>query len=124
MPASQDPRNGIWFGFDLGEQDWNEKMNDNLRLLSRVGFHLMVTSRSLQSPPGDVSSGDTYIVAVGGSGEWNGLDNQVVVYAPGEASNDWIEYVPRKGWMAFIDDEEVISVFKDDSNGWSPGVAI
>lgn len=124
MTATLDPRNGLLVEFTRGGSNWANDMENTLKKITRIGFHLMVTSRSLNSPPANVSEGDTYIVAPGGSDEWNNLDNQVVVYTIGENSNDWQAYPPRKGWLAFIDDEEVLSCFKDDSNGWSPGVSI
>lgn len=124
MTATLDPRNGMLIGFTRKESGWADPMESTLKKNSRVGFHLMVTSRSISTPPVSPQEGDTYIVSSGGTGDWSGLDDSVVVYAPGETSFDWDSYLPRKGWLAFIDDEEVLSCFKDDSNGWSPGLSI
>lgn len=34
----------------------------------------------------------------------------------------WVFYTPRVGWLAFVKDEEVLSVYK--AGGWSAGVAM
>lgn len=118
MPSSTEPRGGLAYGWDYGENGWNTGMDANLLRLGRFAFHLSVIDRDLTAPPGSPSAGDTYIPATGSTGAWAGLDGRVVVY-DGAA---WVNAAPRVGWVAYIEDEEVLSAYK--AGGWSAGVAI
>lgn len=118
MAASTEPRSGLSYGWTLGETPWNTGMDANLLKLGRVGMHLSVLDRDLTAPPGGESAGDTYIVATGGSDDWAGLDGRVVVY-DGAA---WVDYTPREGWRAWIEDEAVFCVYT--SAAWSTGVKL
>lgn len=118
MPASTEPRSGLLYGWDLGENNWNAEMDSNLISIGRFAFHLSVLNRSLSTPPASPSTGDTYIVANSPTNDWAGRQNSIAVW-DGSA---WQFGDPRLGWVAYIEDEEVLSVFK--SGGWSSGVSI
>lgn len=120
MASTLEPRGSIYYGWDLGESGWKPQMDANLKRVSRIGFQLSVLDRNLTAPPGSPSDGDTYIVATGGTGAWSGYDGYVAVY-DGPVT-DWALYQPRIGWVAYIEDEEVLSAYK--VAGWSAGVAI
>lgn len=127
MTASLEPQSGIYYGWDDGEQDWGIIMNENLLRLGRIGFHLSVKDRDENDPSNFGSSlaeGDAYIVGPGGVNEFSGQDGNIAYYTPNDTSSGWTFYAPRLGWMAYIEDEEKLSVFKGDSNGWSAGIAI
>lgn len=117
MPAITEPRTGMSYGWNLGENNWNTAMDDNILFLGRFGSQLSVKDRDLTAPPGSPVNGDTYIVGPAPTGAWVGKANQVAVW-DGSA---WVFGVPRLGWLAYIEDEQVISVYKA---AWSAGLAI
>lgn len=121
MPAKTEANSGLKWGWALGEDNWNTGMDQNLLSLGRFAYHLSVLDRDVADPgtltPAD---GDRYIVAAFAVGAWAGWDGRVAVW-DGTASV-WVSAVPSVGWVAYIEDEEVLSVFK--SAGWSLGVAI
>lgn len=117
MTASTEPRSGLKHSWTLGETPWNEDMDANLLRIGRFAFHLSIKDRDLTAPPADPASGDTYIVGAAATGVWAGKDGQVAVW-DGAA---WVFGVPRIGWSAYVEDEEVRSTYK--AAGWSAGVA-
>ena len=118
MPASTEPRSGLSFGWSPGESNWNIGMDNNLLSIGRFAYHLSVKGRNLATPPGSPAAGDTYIVAASPTGAWAGKEGQVAVWS----GSAWVFGVPRTGWVAYIEDEEVLSAFKGSS--WSAGVSI
>ena len=118
MPAINEPRSGLLYGWNLGEHGWNTGMDANLLKLGRFGFHLSARNRTQTAPPSSVSAGDTYIVGEAATGAWAGHSKEVAVWT-GAA---WAFAAPRIGWVAYIEDEEKLSAFK--AGGWSAGVAI
>lgn len=118
MTAQTEPRSGLQFGWTLGESNWNIGMDANLTFLGRVGVHLSIKDRDSSAPPGSPTNGDTYIVGAAGEDAWAGHDNDVAVWDGGT----WNFYTPRVGWVAYIEDEEVLSAYK--AAGWSVGVAL
>lgn len=118
MPASTEVRSGLQYGWTDGEDGWGDPMNQNLLRLGRAGFHLSVLDRNLATPPATPSAGDTYIVAATATDAWLGHEDEVAIW-DGAA---WVFYTPRVGWVAYIEDEAVISAFK--ATGWSAGVSI
>lgn len=122
MPAQTETRSGLFWGWDYGEHGWNTGMDQNLLRLGRFGFHLSVKDRDLTEPPADPEDGDTYIVGLDATGAWQGYSGQVAVWVAGTPNGNWVFGKPRVGWVAYIEDEEVLSVYK--AEGWSAGVAI
>lgn len=118
MPASTEPRSGLKYGWTLGESGWSADMSNNLLRHGRFGFHLSVLDRDLATPPGTPAAGDTYIVAAAPTGAWVGHATEVAVW-DGAA---WVFGVPRTGWLAYIEDEQKLSIFK--AGAWSAGIAI
>jgi hypothetical protein len=117
MPASTGPNLGMKYGWSLGESGWNVDMDANLKLMDAVG-HLSVKDRNLTAPPGSPAAGDRYIVGGSATGDWAGKDGQIAVFIGGS----WVFYPPKIGWWAYIEDEDVLSVYK--SGGWSTGIAV
>ncbi len=75
-------------------------------------LHLAVLSRASTAPPAAATAGDSFIVAAASSGDWAGKTGQI-------ASHDgfgWSFTLPRNGFLAWIVDEQVFSVYQD---GWS-----
>lgn len=117
MAAQTEPRSGIQYGWTLGENSWHTGMDANLLWLGRFGTHLSVKDRGLSTPPASPAEGDTYIVGAAGTGAWSTHDNKVAVWS----GSAWVFGTPRVGWMAYIEDEAVLSAYK--ATGWSAGVA-
>lgn len=121
MAGTTEPQGGLIHSWATGESGWDGDNNANLLKISRVGMHLSVIDRDLTSPPGGEADGDVYIVGASATGDWAGEDANVAVY-DGSA---WVFYTPRRGWLAYVEDEEVLCVYKNDSNEvWSAGIAI
>jgi hypothetical protein len=94
-------------------------MDANMLLLGRFGFHLSVKDRNVSDPSTlTPSNGDSYIVAAAPTGAWAGQAGKVAVWS----GSAWVFGTPRVGWVAYIEDEEVLSAYK--AAGWSAGVAI
>ncbi|MEJ5211467.1 MAG: DUF2793 domain-containing protein [Burkholderiales bacterium] len=115
--ASTDPNLGLTYGWTLGENGWHTGMDANLKRLGAI-VGLSVKDRDLTAPPSSPTAGDRYIIPSGATGSWAGKTGQIAVYVGGT----WEYYVPKVGWLAYIEDEAVLSVYK--SSGWSAGVSI
>lgn len=118
MPASTEPRSGLKHGWSLGESGWGADMNANLLRIGRFGFHLSVKDRDLTAPPGTPTAGDMYIIAATPTGAWAGHAAEVAIW-DGAA---WVFGVPRTGWLAYIEDEQKLSIFR--AGAWSAGISI
>jgi len=75
-------------------------LNDGFRALDAI-VQLTVESRSLSTPP-TVEQGARYIVAAGPTGAWIGHARHVAY----KTASGWDFRTPRKGWVAFVTDEE------------------
>lgn len=117
MPSSTEPRSGLKYGWSLGESGWHTEMDANLKGIGRFAYHLSVKDRDLTTPPASPVSGDTYIPAATATGEWAGKEKQIAVW-DGSA---WVFGVPREGWVASIDDEDMM--IRYDGSAWSTGVS-
>ena len=93
-------------------------MQSDLLEIQQFGFHLSVKDRDLATPPGTPTAGDTYIVAAAATGAWVGKETQVALWD----SAAWVFAVPRTGWLAHIEDEQKLTVFR--AGAWSAGIAI
>ncbi|MFP5239657.1 MAG: DUF2793 domain-containing protein [Acidobacteriota bacterium] len=65
-----------------------------LRILSGGG----VITDTLATPPGSPAVGDSYIVAVGGTGAWTGWDHKLVFWS----GAGWTVLEPDVGWATFV----------------------
>ena len=120
MSAKTEPRSGLQYGWDLGEQNWKDGMDATLQWLGRFGVHLSVKNRTTTAPPGSPAAGDTYLVAAAATGAWAGKDGQVAVWSASAAA--WQFGVPRTGWVAYIEAEAKLAAYT--GSGWSAGVAL
>ena len=118
MASSTEPRSGLKYGWSLGESGWNSEMDGNLKAVGRFAYHLSIKDRDLTTPPGSPASGDTYIPAATATGAWTGKEGQIAVY-DGAA---WVFGVPREGWVASIDDEDVM--IRHNGTSWSTGISL
>ena len=115
--ASTDPNLGLTYGWTLGESDWHTSMDVNLKRLGAV-VGLSVKDRDLTTPPASPVDGDRYLIPAAATGVWAGKTNQIAV----RVAIAWEYYVPKVGWLCFIEDEAVLSAYK--LAGWSAGIAI
>ena len=118
MPAQTENRSGLLYGWNYGENGWNVGMDANMLHIGRFGFHLSVISRGVLIAPETPGVGATYIVPEDAEGEWEVHVNRVAVWN----GDQWIYATPRQGWVAYIEDEEVLSAYKP--TGWSTGISI
>ena len=86
--------------------------NEALRLLDAM-VQLAVLDRDLSAPPGSPADGDRYIVGSGTTGAWAGWDGSVAYWVDGA----WMRLVPRPGWQAWVEDENLLLLF--DGSAWS-----
>lgn len=117
MAATTDPNLGLHYGWTLGESGWGAGMDANLKRLGAV-VGLSVKDRDVTTPPATPVDGDRYIVPAGATGAWAGKTDQVAVRIAGS----WEYHVPRIGWIGFVEDEGVLSVYT--ATGWSSGINV
>lgn len=117
MSSSTEPRSGLKYGWALGESGWNTDMDANLKAVGRFAYHLSVKDRDLTTPPGSPASGDTYIPAATATGAWAGKEKQIAVWD----GATWVFGVPREGWVASVDDEDVM--IRYNGTVWSTGIS-
>ena len=82
--------------------------NDALRMLDAL-VHISVETRTLAAPPPTPEAGARYIVGSGASGDWLNQDNNLAAYQ----DDAWTFYAPNNGWLAWLQDEEVLTVFRN-----------
>lgn len=67
-----------------------------------IGSGYRVLSRTVLDPPAMPNLLDTYLVPVGATGDWSGLDNQFVFW-----QNDWVPIPPQPGFRFYVVDQDV-----------------
>lgn len=87
--------------------------NEAIRALDAL-LHIAVEDRDLAEPPAEPAEGARYIVAEAAAGEWAEQTNAVAAFQDGA----WAFYFPRKGWTAWIADEELLVVW--NGSAWVP----
>ena len=117
MPAKQEPNLGLNYGWSNGENGWGVQMDGNLKRIGAL-VGLSVLDRDLVDPPTSPNEGDRYLIPAGATGVWAGRTDQVAV----RVDSTWNYYVPNVGWLCYIEDEAVLSVYKPA--GWSAGIAM
>ncbi len=61
-----------------------------------------VKDKDLSTPPSSPSTGDRYIVASGGTGDWSGHDNDIAEYN----GSSWDFTTPTEGTACWVEDED------------------
>ena len=117
MAELTEGRFGLKYGWDLGESGWKTGWDANLLKLGRVGVHTSIIDRDLTAPPGSPSTDDMYIPAATATGDWVGLEDDIVIWD----GSSWVAYTPRLGWGIYIEDEAVLCVF---TTVWGTGISI
>src|SRR5579875_2895752 len=91
--------------------------NDALVRLDAL-IDLYILDRDLSAPPASPSDGDAYIVGASPSGAWAGQAGNIAYLIDG----GWRFYVPVKGLVAYIADEQKMLVFT--ASGWVDLVSV
>lgn len=74
----------------------------------------------LTAAPSSPTAGARYIVNGSPTGTWSTLGFAQHDIAEADGNGSWIKYTPATGWMAWIDDEDVVSVFYNGAwTDWS-----
>jgi hypothetical protein len=79
--------------------------NEALRRLDAL-VQLSCTSRVLAAAPATPIAGSRFLVPASPSGDWAGKAGQIAAFQDGA----WIFLAPRKGWLAWIEDEGLLLV--------------
>ncbi len=96
MTATVGANLGMNYAWASGEDGWNVGMDANLLKIDTLA-KLKVINYTTTTPPVSPSEGDVYIVGIGATGDWSGLDKKVVV----RTGTSWTSYAPVKGWLAY-----------------------
>jgi hypothetical protein len=91
--------------------------NEALEALDGL-VQLAVLDRDLTAPPADPGEGDRYVVGAAATGDWEGRDGAVAVFASG----GWAFRAPEEGWTAYLVDEGGFVTWT--GSGWTPVVGI
>ena len=70
-----------------------------------------VLDKDLADPPGSPTTGDRYIVASGGTGDWSGHDDDVTEWN----GTSWDFYTPNEGFACRVEDEDKNYTFNGTS---------
>lgn len=73
--------------------------------------------KDIATPPGSPAEGDMYIIASGGTDDWNGHDGELTYF-----EQIWRFVSPNEGMRVFVNDENTAYVF--DGSAWIPETAI
>jgi hypothetical protein len=106
MAVKQEPRNGVWYDWLLGDNNWHTNMNTNLKQLG-LKLYLSAISRSVSTPPGSPTNGDAYLVGPSPSGAWVGHTNDVAIWV--SADSAWTFYAPKTGFLCNVQDENFLA---------------
>jgi Protein of unknown function (DUF2793) len=94
--------------------------NEALQMIDRR-LQLAVISRSVSAPPSPAVSGAIYIVPAEATGEWSGQTDRIASYD----GFGWTFDAPQPGWLVWIIDEAVMSIFDGKwSDGYWPVTAL
>jgi hypothetical protein len=87
--------------------------NEALRLLDTL-VQLAVLDRDLSAPPGSPNDGERWIVGPSPTGAWAGHAGDIAAWQ----DDAWQFAVPKKGWIAHIEDENARLAW--DGSQWMP----
>jgi len=82
--------------------------NEALQILDTL-VQLSLKSRGLSAPPDELEEGDRYFVGPEAEDGWSGHSGTIATFADG----GWSFASPRTGFLAFIEDEEKLTVHVD-----------
>lgn len=104
--------------FIMPSQAQKHVTHNEALLVLDVLVQLSVLDRHLTAPPALPAEGDRYIVATSATGAWTGKSGQIAAWQDGA----WVFHVPRKGWLAWVDDEQ--RSYVHDGATWLDAMAL
>ncbi len=84
--------------------------NEAIRQLDAL-VQISVIRRNIGEVPSDEQVGSRYIIGEDATGSWAGKTNQIAAYQDGA----WAYYKPQEGWIAWVQEEARILVFRENS---------
>jgi hypothetical protein len=113
VPGTAGPHIGLVWGYSPGESGWGVGgFNPNFAKLETL-VHLTVLS-ILATPPATPGNGECYIIGVGATGVWAGLDDNVAVFYT--SAGVWTYVSPAVGLRAF--NRATTSYWRYDGADW------
>ena len=95
-------QNGIYFGYDPGQDNWGAQTNNSLRKLAYVGLATPVRDVGITAPPATPVIGDRYIVGANPTGTWSGIpEHSLVVWGYSEATGNSPAISSTLAWQRF-----------------------
>ena len=103
MARQVEPRSGLAYGFQAGDDMWGDDMNANLELLALTGTQPRLSGTAQNTPPSSPTHGDIYTVGSSPTGAWAGwAQNSLAVWtyaATAYTLLGWRNIVPKVGWV-------------------------
>lgn len=93
--------------------------NSSMQLIDAI-LQLSPEDKDLTADPTTSGSdvGKTWIVGAAATGDWSGKDGQIALCT---AANVWRFFPPKKGWKAYVRDEDATYVYT--ASAWAAGVS-
>lgn len=85
--------------------------NEAIRALDAL-VQISVEDNDLTAPPLNPVEGASYLIAAPATGDWAGKENTIAAYQDGA----WMYYEPNEGWIAWLKDENIQTVY--DGTSW------
>jgi len=80
------------------------------------GGHVYIkVSDRLTAPPASPTPGSRYICNGTATGAWATLSVAEHDIVESDGNGSWLKYTPGNGWMAWVDDEDVLSIYHDSA---------
>lgn len=116
--SSTEPRSGLKYAWSAIDENFSAELDSNIKRIGRAFPNYSVKDRDLTAPPGSPVAGDQYIPKATATGAWASHETHIATWN----GASWEFEIPKTGWLTYVEDEQVLSVFK--SGAWSAGVAI
>lgn len=116
MSTQTGPKIPVFTGAADGDT-YTPPMNRGWRMLQAL-VQCNVLDVTLTAPPVAPVDGDTYIVAVGGTGAWAGHDAEIAYWTTQDSANPagvWEFYTPAEGWFASSQGDQWVYKFQGGS---------
>jgi hypothetical protein len=92
-------------------------VNEQIRHTEAGACLFPVVDNDLTAPPGSCSDGANYIIASVATGAWASKEGQIATALGTNAANGWRYHTPVEGFMAYIQDENVLHYY--NGSAWA-----
>lgn len=93
--------------------NWLVKASSPPRMLDGVPF--FTVSDRLTATPSSPTAGARYIITESPTGAWSTLSFTSGQVAEADGNGSWFAYTPADGWTAYVEDENVITQYRDST---------